>query len=199
MVFSYSSEEFFSLFFFFLEEVALAVKLRSTILYKNWFIISTTFKANELFKYMLNICNFMNKTLIRLNLVIVSLLLIIGCVPDNTLYDNLEAPQKIDDFQPSKTILHFTFVNERQPDRNVKVTLNGEVVFIGTLEFKLGILKKVDFETTEGIFSFEVVDLTINKKEITTIDTTKGSYVAVSFFGDTIIIEQSKEEKIRID
>lgn len=138
-----------------------------------------------------------NKILIPL--VVLSLLFVVGCAQEEILYDDLEAPQKIDDLEPPKTTFHFTLANENSPNRNVKAILNGETVFEGELKFGFGVAEKVDFETTEGTFSFEVTDLITNKKEITTINTEKGLYVAVSFWVDSITIEQSTEEQVRYD
>ena len=147
-----------------------------------------------------------NKMLIPL--IVIGLFFVVGCTPEKILYDNMEAPQKIDDMEPPqkiddleppKTTLHFTLANERSPDRNVKAILNGKTVFDGELKFGFGVSEKVDFETTEGTFSFEVTDLTNNKKETTTINTEKGLYVAISFWGDSITIKQSTEEQIRFD
>ena len=123
---------------------------------------------------------------------IVSLFILVGCVQQ-------KEKQIIDELEPPKTTLHFTLSNERVPDRSVEVLLNGEIVYDGELVFGFGKLKRVSFETTEGTFSFDVTDITTGIKETTTINTENGLFVAVNFWGDSITIDQSTEEKIRID
>ena len=111
----------------------------------------------------------------------------------------MEIPKEIDDLETPKTTLYFTLANERSPNRNVKIMLNGKSVYNDELKFGFGTSEKVDFETVEGTFSFELTDTTTNKIESTTINTENGAYIAVGFWGDSITIDQSNEKQVRYD
>ena len=129
---------------------------------------------------------------------IVGLFFVVGCTQE-VLYDNMEAPHEIDDMELPKTTLEFTFANERQPDRDIKAALNGKVVYDGNVKFGFGTSEQVSFETSVGVFSFEVEDLTTGLKETTTINIENGLYVTVSFWDNSITINQSSEEQVRYD
>ena len=126
---------------------------------------------------------------ILISLIVIGLFLIVGCTQE-VLYDNMEPPKKT---------LHFTLANEGSLDKNVKVVLNGKIIYDDELKSGFGTAKKVDSETTAGVISFEVTDLTTSKKELTTINTEQGMYVAVSFWKDSITIDQFIEEPVRFD
>lgn len=113
--------------------------------------------------------------------------------------DDMEPPQRIDEMEPPKTTFYFTFSNERPTNRSIKAVLNGKVIYNGELIFGFGTSEKVNSETTEGVFSFEVTDLTSGIKETTTISTEDGLHVTVSFWEDSITVEQLTGEQVRYD
>ncbi len=98
-----------------------------------------------------------------------------------------------------KKLFHFTLSNEHPPNRNIRVLLNGQTIYEDEIKFGFSTSKNIEFEVSQGTSSLEVIDLVSDQKKSTTLNTQDGMYVAVSFWGDSISINQTKTEQARYD
>ncbi|GEM_PF-3843406 len=156
----------------------------------------------------------MKQTILIFSLALV-LLGLLGCAPQeapdtpkprDVLTDPIRCTGPAEFKYGGCSILEFTFANEAKFDTTISAFINSNKVYEKNLtsyvtaggyfgqEFEY---KTLDVPNEE--FTLEVEESSKGVKETLKINPSEGKYVSVTFWEDKFIIEQTKEEQVRID